>query len=87
MTGWEIVGLVVLLAVLALIVAFFVKKRLVIKQFYGEVAVEMEKTTWPTRDDVINGTGLVLVAIVLCTAAVWVVDLVIGGMVGWMFKG
>ena len=82
---WNYVGFGILVVVLVLLVWFVAKRRERIQRFYGEVAIEMEKTTWPTRDEVISSTSLVLCAIVFCTLAVWGVDFVIGGLVSWMF--
>ncbi len=48
-----------------------------LKQFLKEVYVEIkDKTTWPTRDDVLNTTIVVCVSIVILSIALYLVDLV-----------
>ncbi len=86
MSVWEKIGLVFLLLVLTAVVVLIVRSRQKLKQFYNEVAIEMEKTTWPSRDEVIASTSLVLGAVAICTLCIWGIDTVIGSLVGWMYK-
>lgn len=35
---------------------------------------ELKKVTWPTKEQTINSTITVLIAVVFCAALIWVVD-------------
>lgn len=45
-------------------------------RFLHEVVLELKKTKWPSREDVIQLTGVVLVTVVLVGAYVGVIDFV-----------
>ena len=49
-----------------------------IKKFFKDYRSEMKKIVWPTRQQVIKNTGVVVVAIVFVAAIVGVLDLVFG---------
>jgi len=49
-----------------------------IKKFFKDYRSEMKKIVWPTRPQVIQNTGVVLVAIIFVAAIVGVLDLVFG---------
>jgi preprotein translocase subunit SecE len=44
------------------------------KQFVGEVRGELRKVAWPTRQEVINSTIVVLIAVVVMTALIFGLD-------------
>jgi preprotein translocase subunit SecE len=44
------------------------------RQFLHEVRVEMRQVTWPTRDDVISTTGVVIVTIFIFGVFLFLVD-------------
>lgn len=35
---------------------------------------ELKKVTWPTKEQTINSTITVLIAVVFCAALIWIVD-------------
>lgn len=81
------IGLLVLIAVL--IAVNFAKIRAglgKLRGFFREVDVEGRKVTWPSREDVINGTILVGVTTFILTVMVGVVDYVFGQILVVMFK-
>ena len=39
---------------------------------------ELKKVTWPTKEQTINSTITVLIAVVLCAVLIWVVDTLFG---------
>ena len=49
------------------------------KKFIKDYRSEMKKIVWPTRDQVIKNTGVVLVAIVFMAIVVGLLDLLFGG--------
>ncbi len=54
-------------------VSFFAK----VKKFLLEVREEMGRVTWPTRDDIINSTMVVLFAVLVFAVFLGVVDFVL----------
>jgi len=45
-----------------------------VKDFVDEVSAEMQKTTWPLRDELIESTVVVIVSVVLIAVFVGVSD-------------
>ncbi len=45
------------------------------RRFFQEVAAEMQKVTWPTKQEIISSTMLVLVMTVLLAIGVGIVDM------------
>ena len=45
--------------------------------FFNDVAKEMEKVTWPTREELLDSTRIVVVVSLVIAAFAWVVDWVI----------
>ncbi len=49
-----------------------------VKKFLGEVKVEATKVSWPSREELRESTTVVLVAVLIISIFVYVVDIVIG---------
>ena len=45
-----------------------------ITTFLSETKVELKKVTWPTKQELIANTAVVLIAVVICAALIWVID-------------
>lgn len=45
-----------------------------VTQFLSETKVELKKVTWPTKQELIANTVVVIIAVVLCAVLIWVVD-------------
>ena len=45
-----------------------------VKNFMRETKVELKKVTWPTKQELIANTAVVLIAVVICAALIWVID-------------
>ena len=57
-----------------------------IKQFLRESKNELKKVVFPTRQEVVGATQVVIV-VVLCVAAfLWAVDLLLMHAVGYLFR-
>ena len=54
------------------------------KQFLLEVRTEYRKVTWPTRKEAVAGTVGVVVVVAVITAALSLVDLVLGQLIQWV---
>lgn len=50
------------------------KQRVTVSQFLTEVRAEMKKVTWPTRDEVVSYTIVVLVTVVLMGGLIYGAD-------------
>jgi preprotein translocase subunit SecE len=57
------------------------------RQFFREVVVEARKITWPTQKEAVAGTIGVMVVVALITAALSVVDAVLGQAIQWILPG
>lgn len=47
-------------------------------QYFREAREELSRVTWPSRQDVLEGTQAVLIFVVALTLIVWVLDLLFG---------
>ena len=50
-----------------------------IKDFLQGTKVELKKVTWPTKQELIAHTVVVLIAVVLCSSLIWLFDTVFSG--------
>lgn len=48
-----------------------------LKKFIEEVKVEMSKVTWPTHQELVNSTIIVVIVSLLFTVYIFVADLII----------
>ena len=56
-----------------------------IKAFSQEVVREMQKVTWPTREQLRESTVVVVVACLLLAAFTWVVDTAVTALLRFIF--
>lgn len=58
-----------------------------IRKFLSEIAAEMKKVTWPTREELKESTKLVIIATFVVTLFVGLIDqilsLIIRRLLGW----
>ena len=57
-----------------------------VRDFVKEVQVESTKVSWPTRNELRDSTIVVIVAVMVVTAFVFVVDRVLALSVGLLFR-
>lgn len=50
------------------------KSNFSIASFFSETKVELQKVTWPTKQELISNTIVVLIAVVLCAGLIWIID-------------
>jgi preprotein translocase subunit SecE len=53
-----------------------------IKNFFREVKVELKKVVFPTRDDVIGSTKVVVVLVLVVAVFLGLIDLVLSKLIG-----
>ncbi|MBZ5541129.1 MAG: preprotein translocase subunit SecE [Acidobacteriia bacterium] len=56
------------------------------REFLHEVRVEMKQVTWPTREDVVSTTGVVIVTVFFFGVFLWLVDMGVQSVVQYVFK-
>lgn len=56
------------------------------REFLHEVRVEMKQVTWPTRDDVVSTTGVVIGTVFFFGVFLWLVDMGVQSVVQYVFK-
>ena len=56
------------------------------REFLQETRVEMKKVTWPSRDDVVSTTGVVIATVFFFGVFLWLVDLGVQHGVQYIFK-
>lgn len=42
--------------------------------FITDTKVELKKVTWPTKQEIIANTIVVLIAVCLCAGLIWIID-------------
>lgn len=60
---------------------FFVKIGKAIAKFFKDLRGETKKIVWPGRQMVIKSTGIVLAAILVIGAGIWIIDFAVSGAV------
>lgn len=56
------------------------------REFLHDVRVEMKHVTWPSRDDVVSTTGVVIATVFFFGVFLWLVDLGVQRGVTYVFK-
>ncbi len=57
-----------------------------IQKFLREIRVEMSKVSWPTLEELKNSTKVVIVAVILITIFIGVVDRLLGWVIGQLMR-
>jgi preprotein translocase subunit SecE len=57
-----------------------------VKRFFNDVSIELKKTTWPTKKDVIGTTMVTCIMVGIVAAFLWVVDLGLIRLLNFIFK-
>jgi preprotein translocase subunit SecE len=55
------------------------------RNFLSEVRVELKKVTWPSRQDTISSTGVVLVVVFIISFYLGFIDIILSKMVTSLF--
>ena len=57
-----------------------------IKSFFREVKIEIKKVVFPSRDEVIGSTKIVLVLTIIIAVFLYSIDLILSTLVGMLIK-
>ena len=55
--------------------------------FFKDVKIEMSRVTWPTRPELLESTGIVIVTTIVISAFVGIVNLLFQKGLGWILTG
>ncbi len=55
-------------------------------KFLKEVKVQLTKVSWPTKDELIGATAVVIVITAITAVFVGVVDLIFSRLLSWVFR-
>ncbi|HET7340972.1 MAG TPA: preprotein translocase subunit SecE [Methylomirabilota bacterium] len=58
-----------------------------LREFVQEVLVEFRKVTWPSRQELVNSTVVVIVVTVVLALFLGAVDIVLARAVEWLLSG
>jgi preprotein translocase subunit SecE len=77
-----------LLPVLAVIVAGIVclptAKGRQAREFLSETRFELRKVVWPTRQETLRSTGVILVVVIIISLLIALIDFFISSFIGWL---
>jgi preprotein translocase subunit SecE len=73
----RVVGLLAC-ALLAVAVALRTEKGRSVSAFFHDAQVEVRKVVWPTREETLQTTGLVIIMVVVSALVMWALDWVLG---------
>ena len=59
----------------------FKRAYLKVKKFFRDLTVELKKVTWPTKKQVVQNTGTVLVFCLIVGAVIWISDFLLKALV------
>ena len=82
----RLLGVLVALAAALAIGAFTAPGRRV-RSFLGESQFEMRKVVWPTRDETLKTTGIIIVVVIVLSLLLGLIDLILKSVVlDWLLK-
>lgn len=56
-------------------------------EYFRESRAELSRVSWPTRQQVIEGTQAVLIFVVALTLITWVMDVAFGALIRLVLEG
>ncbi|HUH31528.1 MAG TPA: preprotein translocase subunit SecE [Rhodanobacter sp.] len=82
----RLLGLLVAIAAGVTIAAFTVPGRR-LRGFVAESQFEMRKVVWPTRDETIKTTGIIILVVILLSLLLGLIDLILKSVIlDWLLK-
>jgi len=57
-----------------------------IKQFFKEVKIELKKVTFPSRDEVIGSTKVVVVLVIIIAVFLGLIDMLLSKLIGMIVQ-
>ena len=53
-----------------------------VKKFFSEVAVELKKVSWSTKQDLLDATWIILISSTFLGLFIWITDTILGQILG-----
>ena len=73
--------------VVALAIAAFTALGRRVRNFIGESQFELRKVVWPTKDETIKTTGIIIVVVVVLSLLLGLIDLILKSVIlDWLLK-
>ncbi|MBB5358819.1 preprotein translocase subunit SecE [Rhodanobacter sp. ANJX3] len=73
--------------VIALAIAAFTALGRRVRNFVGESQFELRKVVWPTKDETIKTTGIIIVVVVVLSLLLGLIDLILKSVIlDWLLK-
>ncbi|MFC5524878.1 preprotein translocase subunit SecE [Rhodanobacter ginsengisoli] len=73
--------------VISLAIAAFTGLGRRVRTFLGESQFEMRKVVWPTRDETIKTTGIIIVVVIVLSLLLGLIDLILSSVIlDWLLK-
>ena len=73
--------------VIALAIAAFTALGRRVRHFLAESQFEMRKVVWPTRDETIKTTGVILLVVIILSLLLGLIDLILKSVIlDWLLK-
>lgn len=73
-TVWYQVGLWAAVVISSGFVALMTTQGLQLRQFFKDAQIELRKVVWPSRQEALQATLMVLVAVVVMSLLLWLID-------------
>lgn len=62
------------------------KKRFSLVTYIKETKQELKRVSWPTKQELLKNTGVVLTVVISSTILVWALDSVLSGALAFILK-
>jgi len=79
----RVVGLIAAVGVAAAI-ALQTDKGRTLASFVKDAQIEVRKVVWPTRQETVQTTLVVMVVVIIIAIFLWILDMALGGIVSWV---
>jgi len=79
----RVVGLIAAVGVAAAI-ALQTDKGRTLASFVKDAQIEVRKVVWPTRQETVQTTLVVMVVVIIIAIFLWLLDMALGGIVSWV---
>ena len=81
----RVLGLVAVVLVALFVAAQTAKGRETVG-FVKDTQIEVRKVVWPTRDETVKTTGVVMLVVIVTALFLWLLDLALGGLTRWLMS-
>src|SRR5690606_33900249 len=71
----------VVVLVVAVAIAMFTAKGRALREYFSEARFELRKVVWPTREETLRATGLILIVVTIISLLLGAMDMVISWVI------